>query len=229
MDFGRIPGSGDQNASAGRRHPWYGSDMKPTPLTTDPGFDDWLGAARQGSQEAWDRVLAQTQRYLLAVAQAELGSTLRPKASPSDIVQESLLDVQKGFDGFQGQTREEFLGWAVRILKTNLADLGRRFRQAECRDIRREQMGTDLQAMRGPTTADPAQWIVAQEQRLQLQRAIERLPLELRQILIWRQRDRIGWDEIGQRLGKTADAVRKMWSRAVMRLRGELNEDTPTS
>jgi hypothetical protein len=50
------------------------------------------------------------------IAEAELGSTLRPKAGASDLVQESLLDAQKGFGRFEGTTREDFYAWVGQVV-----------------------------------------------------------------------------------------------------------------
>jgi DNA-directed RNA polymerase specialized sigma24 family protein len=40
--------------------------------------------------------------------------------------------------------------------------------------------------------------------------------------VVWYQYDRLTFDEIGQRLGRSAEAVRKLWSRALLRLTEEL-------
>ena len=42
--------------------------------------------------------------------------------------------------------------------------------------------------------------------------------------MVWRHQEQLSWDEIGRRMGCTADAARKVWSRAIQQLRRELAE-----
>lgn len=193
---------------------------------SDPAdtFPDWLRAARSGSQPDLGRALEACRGYLFMIAEAELGSTLRPKAGASDLVQESLLDAQKAFDQFAGSTRADFIAWVGQILRHNLADLARRYRDAECRAVTREQSLADDPPPGAPTggTASPSAIVTRAEDEGRLRAAIARLPDESRLVLAWRQQDRLGWAEIGTRLGKSAEAARKVWFRAVERLREEM-------
>ena len=54
--------------------------------------------------------------------------------------------------------------------------------------------------------------------------ALVRLPEHYRQAVAWRHQEQLSWDEIGQRMSCTADAARKVWSRAIQQLRRELGE-----
>jgi RNA polymerase sigma-70 factor (ECF subfamily) len=203
--------------------------MTPTPATPAPPasnvFADWLRAARDGSPADLGRALDACRGYLLLIAEEELGSTLRPKAGASDLVQESLLDAQKGFDRFRGGTRDEFFAWVGQILRRNLADLARRFREADCRAVGREQPLTATACPDTPPNGlddSPSAAVTRAEDETRLRSAIARLPDEARLVLAWRQHDRLDWAAIGGRLGKSADAARKAWFRAVERLRAEM-------
>ena len=55
-----------------------------------------------------------------------------------------------------------------------------------------------------------------------LDRALVRLPEHYRQAVAWRHQEHLSWDEIGLRMDCTADAVRKVWSRAIQQLRQDL-------
>src|SRR5580692_10538510 len=74
-------------------------------------YTDWLTASRRGSADDLGQLLEWSRTYLLSMAEHELGSTLRPKAGASDLVQDSLLEARQAFERFQGTTREEFLAW----------------------------------------------------------------------------------------------------------------------
>jgi RNA polymerase sigma-70 factor (ECF subfamily) len=63
---------------------------------------------------------------------------------------------------------------------------------------------------------------VGHEQAEALRRAMGRLPEEYREILRLRYEEGRSFEEVAQSLGRTPNAVRKLWARAVGRLRQEL-------
>jgi RNA polymerase sigma-70 factor, ECF subfamily len=72
--------------------------------------------ARLGSQPSLGRMLESCRQYLLLVANQELRPELQGKVGASDLVQESFLEAQRDFAGFEGQTEAELLAWLRRIL-----------------------------------------------------------------------------------------------------------------
>ena len=54
-----------------------------------------------------------------------------------------------------------------------------------------------------------------------LERALERLPEDYRQVIVLRYREGRSFDEIGKQMNRSADAAGKLWSRAMERLREE--------
>jgi RNA polymerase sigma-70 factor (ECF subfamily) len=63
---------------------------------------------------------------------------------------------------------------------------------------------------------------MSQEQAQAVREALERLPEEYRQVIRLRLQDDRPFEEIGRVLGRTANAARKLWERAVERLQQEL-------
>jgi RNA polymerase sigma-70 factor, ECF subfamily len=57
-----------------------------------------------------------------------------------------------------------------------------------------------------------------------LEQALTRLPEHYQRTVIWRHQQQLSWEEIGRRMDCTADAARKVWSRAIQQLRRELGE-----
>jgi len=43
-------------------------------------------------------------------------------------------------------------------------------------------------------------------------------------LIVWRQMEDLSFDDIAARLGKSIEAVRKLWSRAIQQLQVELGE-----
>jgi RNA polymerase sigma-70 factor (ECF subfamily) len=186
----------------------------------------WLPAARAGSAEALGRVLEACRGYLLLVAQRELDPELRAKGGASDLVQETLLDAVRAFPRFRGDSEAEVLAWLRRLLLNNLVSFARRYRDADKRRLAREvalDAGDSSAAGGGPAAdaSSPSGRAVAGEEERALHEALGRLPEDYRGVLLLRFQQELSFDEIGRRLGLTPNAARKLWARALRRLRQE--------
>ena len=192
---------------------------------SDESVGRWLPAARAGSNEALGQALQSCRRYLLLVAEKGLDGDLLAKGGASDVVQETFLEAQRDFSRFAGTTEEELLAWLRQLLLHNLGDFTRRYR-TDKRAARREVTLTppDSSAA-GPQPAaaqpTPSRHMMAQEQTEALQEALARLPEEYRQVLTLRFQEDRPFEEIGRLMGRSADAARKLWARALERLRQE--------
>jgi RNA polymerase sigma-70 factor (ECF subfamily) len=185
---------------------------------------DWLSAARHGSVEALGQALDACRGYLLLIAQQELGADLRAKGGASDLVQETFLKAHRHFGRFHGTSEEELLAWLRRLLLNTLAD----FRRSYCAtDKRRAAREVALQT--GDSSADPgrepaaalptpSKVAMSNEQASALQEVIDSLPEEYRVVLRLRHEEERSFDEIGRIMHRSANAARKLWSRAVERL-----------
>lgn len=72
-------------------------------------------------------VLVKYQEYLLLLARIHFDKRLRPKCSPSDIVQETLLEACRDWDQYRGTTTREQAAWLRKILANTIVDHQRRF------------------------------------------------------------------------------------------------------
>jgi RNA polymerase sigma-70 factor (ECF subfamily) len=64
--------------------------------------------------------------------------------------------------------------------------------------------------------------MAAGERAAAVRAAMERLPDDYRQVLTLRYEDDMPFEEVAKRMGRTSNAVRKLWARAVERLEQEL-------
>ena len=186
-----------------------------------------LPAARAGDGEALGRLLESFRGYLLLVAERSLDADLAAKGGASDLVQETLLGAYRDIAAFQGRSRAELLAWLRKILRNNVADLRRRYRGTRKRRIALELPIGDSSrdAIREALLCDsgtPGARAVRQEQATALLAALGRIPEHYRQVVVWHQYDRLAFEEIGGRLGRSAESARKLWTRALIRLAEEL-------
>src|SRR5262245_39099832 len=189
-----------------------------------------LAAARAGSPEAVGEALQACRGYLLQIAQRELGADLQPKGGASDIVQQTLIDAFRDFARFQGDSEAELLQWLRRLLLNNLADFARQFREAGKRQVDREVGLGPKDSSAGPglvlpgTVPTPSKQMAADEEAEAVRRVLERVPEEYKRVVALRYQDGRSFEEIGELLGLTANAARKLLVRAVERVRCELEE-----
>lgn len=186
-----------------------------------------IEAARAGDTEMLGHALELCRDYLLMVAARGLGPDLIAKGGASDLVQETLLGAYRDFATFEGESRDELLAWLRRILRNNLAVFRRRYRETRKRRAALEvSLGAADAGSRWsllPADYDtPGGAAARNEQEATLIAALGRIGETHRQVVLWYQYDRLTFEEIGQRLGRSAEAARKLWSRALVRLSQEL-------
>jgi RNA polymerase sigma-70 factor (ECF subfamily) len=186
-----------------------------------------LEQARAGDPAALGRALESCRDYLLMIAAHGLEPDLIAKGGASDLVQDTLLGAYRDFGAFYGCTRDELLAWLRKILQNNLAVHRRRYRSTQKRQLSLEVPigGSTAGAKSRPLRCDsatPGTAAVRGEQAAALLAALGRIPEDYRRVVVWHQYDQLTFEEIGVRLGRSAEAVRKLWSRALVRLTEEL-------
>ena len=186
-------------------------------------FRELIQEARAGSSEALGRLLQSCRSYLLLVANEELDGALWGKVAPSDAVQETLAQACRKLDQFRGESREEWLGWLKAILH-NEVRATERMHRAQKRDVRREIAATDSRtrdlSARGRS---PRSGAVEAEEAQRLREALLCLSEDHRRVILLRSWKELSFAEVAQLMGRSEDAARKLWVRAMERLERELN------
>jgi RNA polymerase sigma-70 factor (ECF subfamily) len=190
-----------------------------------------LAQARAGDDAAQGRLLELYRSYLGLMARSLIGRALRTKLDPSDVVQETFLKAHTDFKGFLGQGEPELVSWLRRILVHRLADMARHHK-AQGRDVRREESleaalersSLDVQRSLAEWSHSPSSLAIRREQAVLLAEALRRLPEDYREVFVLRNLEHVPIEEIATRMGRSPNAVRKLWSRALLALRQELEE-----
>jgi RNA polymerase sigma-70 factor, ECF subfamily len=180
-----------------------------------------LAAARSGNAQALGVLLQSLQPYLLSIARRKLPCHLRGKCDGADLVQETLLEAHRHFGRFDGIDSDDLRVWLCGILNLNLKDCLRRYRDASKRSINREWPfeARDAELALVDPYPTPCAYSIVQEDVAALRQALSRLPEHERFVITLRYFDLFAFDEIGQRLGCSPEAARKLCSRAIARLR----------
>jgi RNA polymerase sigma-70 factor (ECF subfamily) len=186
-----------------------------------------MRAARAGSPEALGGLLEGCRAYLLLVANGHLDADLQAKGGASDLVQETFLEAMHDFPQFRGYSHQDLLNWLRGILRHNLADFRRRYRDRAARQIGQERSlgGGERAELYDQLVADtpaPQERAVAAEDADAVRRAVARLPEDYRRVIALRHEEGRAFDDIAQELGRTTEAVRKLWFRALERLRQDM-------
>ena len=195
-----------------------------------PDPEQLLNLARAGSSEALGRLLEVYHNYLGLLARVQIGRRLQGKVDPADLVQETFLEAHRDFAQFRGSTEEELVAWLRQILACNLANLVRHYLGTQRRNVRLERELADeldqssraLDRSLAGRHSSPSQQAVRREQAVLLADALDRLPADYREVIIARHLEGLTFPETARRMGRSLDTVKKLWPRALARLRRSL-------
>jgi len=196
------------------------------PPGSDAHVAHWLSDAQDGCADAQGQLVEHCRAYLMAIASSELDPALRAKVAVSDVVQETLIRAQQGLEGFDGSSESELFAWLRRILLNHVSDVRRRYRGSDKRDLKRES-GFEA-ALSAMDSATPGRTAIAREQVEKLRAALAGLPADYRQVITLRNWDQLPFGEIGQRMNRSPEAVRMLWTRAVRQLGEAISDDDGT-
>ncbi len=197
-----------------------------------PEPDRLLAAAGAGDRNARGQLLELYRAYLSLLARLEIDRRLQGKVDPSDLVQETFLEAYRDFEQFRGSTEKEFLSWLRQVLLSNLANLVRHYLGTQGRDVRLERalaVGLDESSRvldRGlfARQSSPSQQAARPEQAVLLAEALGQLPDAYREVIILRHLEGLTFPEVASRMGRTMESIKKLWARALARLRRNLGE-----
>ncbi len=196
----------------------------------DPNPEGLLPLARAGRPEALGRLLEPYRGYLTLLARVQIGRRLQGKVDPADLVQETFLEAHRDFAQFRGQTEEELVGWLRQVLARNLANVVRHYFGTRRRDPRLERELADeldrsshaLGHSLAAPGSSPSQQAMRREQAVLLADALDRLPADYREVLVLRHLEGLTFPAIARQMGRSLDSVKKLWPRALTRLRRSL-------
>jgi RNA polymerase sigma-70 factor (ECF subfamily) len=189
-----------------------------------------LQQARSKDAAALGQLLELYRGYLSLLARVQIGRRLQGKFDAADLVQETFLEAFRHFATFRGNSEAELVHWLRQILAARLAKLVRRYLGTHQRDVRLErELAAELdqssrlldQGLVAPHSS-PSRQAARREQAVLLADGLGQLPAHYREVLILRHLEGLSFPEVARRMGRTVLSVKKLWARALPRLRDTL-------
>ena len=197
-----------------------------------PQVSELIERARKGDAEGRERLFELCRSYLGIVARCQVENWLRVKVDASDLVQQTMLEAHRDFNGFQGSSEKEWLAWLRKILSHNAADFVRHYRGTAKRQAGREvrfrdpadtlSRGAPEPAAPGAT---PSQEFLRLDNELRMTAALANLPPDYQEVIVLRNLQRLPFNDVAERMGRSRPAVQMLWMRAIKKLQEALGND----
>lgn len=174
-------------------------------------------------------VLESFRGYLRVLARLNVPNRFQAKLDPSDLVQETLLRAYAHARQFRGQTTAELAVWLRQILAHTMSNSIRDLTRDKRNCLLEQSLEQGLASASGrfekwlaSTDLSPSQRHMQTERLLHVAHALDQLPSAQREALVLKYCQELTLKEIGQRLGRTPDAVASLLQRGLRSLRGHL-------
>jgi RNA polymerase sigma-70 factor (ECF subfamily) len=186
-----------------------------------------LEQVREGDRKALDQLLTRYRPDLEVFVDHRLDAQLRARVDPSDVVQETQLELVRRLHDFLERRPMPFHLWVRKTAYERLLNLRRDHRQRARRSVDREVPLPERSSLllAGPLIHDessPSRQAEAREFAGQVSRAVAELAEADREILLMRHGEELPYEEIACLLDITAAAARKRYGRALIRLQKAL-------
>jgi len=176
-----------------------------------------LREALAGSDAALDLLYERVGPRLLSFIRVKMGRGLRARLESRDILQAAFLKSFQHLEEFEGQDGRSLLGWMMRIAEREIRDRVE-FHQRGQRDARREDDIAGHAERLAARSRSALSRIILDERAARLEEALESLPEAHRRVILLRGFEELTFPEIARVLGKSEDACRMQYARAMTAL-----------
>jgi RNA polymerase sigma-70 factor (ECF subfamily) len=182
--------------------------------------------AKEGDKLAIEQLCRIYGERVRRIIRLRIDRKLRSKIDSVDVVQDALILAMGGLKDFTYKNEGDFLRWLSKIAENKLHDILDKF-YTEKRDIRREISFKKIEnnteedsfiAAEPLETTTPSVLLFKKEQLDKLERAIDDLKPDYREVIYLSRIERLSTTEIAEKLGKSKGAVAMLLSRALVAL-----------
>jgi len=182
--------------------------------------------AKEGDKVAIEQLCRIYGERVRRIIRLRIDRKLRSKIDSVDVVQDALILAMGGLKDFTYKNEGDFLRWLSKIAENKLHDILDKF-YTEKRDIRREIPFKKVEnnteevsfiAAEPLDTSTPSVLLFKKEQLDRLEKAIDGLKPDYREVIYLSRIERLSNAEIAEKLGKSKGAVAMLLSRALVAL-----------
>lgn len=180
-----------------------------------------LEKIHSGEQDALNSLVAREFTWVQARVRKRLGAGLRRKAETDDFVQEAMIQALRYGPKIIVSDRGHLRALLARIVENVLRDQNDHYRaQRRAADRERALRNDSILHLDAPVeqVGRPSQVAMEKERQAWVQLGLELLDPEDREVILLRDYDDLGFDEIAAKLDIKADAARMRYNRALPRL-----------
>jgi RNA polymerase sigma-70 factor (ECF subfamily) len=175
-------------------------------------------AAQAGDKHAFELLVGKYQRRILRL----ISRLVRDAAEVEDVAQEAFIKAYRALPGFRGESA--FYTWLYRIAintaKNWLATRGRRAPTSTPNDVEEAETFDEATALREVDTPDSI--LLSKQVAEAVNRAVDRLPEDLRQSIVLREIEGMSYEEIAEAMNCPIGTVRSRIFRAREAIAAEL-------
>jgi len=192
-----------------------------------------VALAKDGDESALNQLWSVYGARVHWIMRLRMGGELRSKLESMDLAQDALLSALGGLGNFTYKNEGDFLRWLSTIAENRLRDNLDKL-HADKRNIRKEvRLDNNRPTATGgfvgtPGAIDvttPSVIMSGKEELEKLEKAIDILKPEYREVIVLTKIEGLSYKEISPRLGKSDEAVRKLVSRAMASLTSVFESD----
>ena len=194
----------------------------------DPKTQQLVALAKDGDRSALNQLYTVYGERIRWLVRLRMGKEIRSKLESVDLTQDILIRALQGLSEFRYENEGDFVRWLSRIAENTFRDnLDKLY--ASKRDIRKEvQFDNNHSTIKGEyagpheliQTTTPSMIVSRREDLARLEKAIDKLKPEYREVIILAKIEGFSYYQIGDRLGKSVGAVKMLVSRATVDLAG---------
>lgn len=180
---------------------------------------DWLHPrlemARAGDRQALGEIVERYMPALLSRVRLLMGPEARKRAETVDFSADVLLEVMQRLASFELRDEASFIAWLTQVARSRIGGAVRRHREQ-----RFATLATAMLANSEPVAMDTeAGEAAAREEDAQhLVEVLEQMQDERRTVIELRDFDELSFNEIGEIMGRSANAVQILHARALAEL-----------
>ncbi len=176
---------------------------------------DLLARARSGEPDALDQLFDRVSGKLLALIRIRMGA-LRERMESRDLLQGTLIKALGSLDQFAGRDSAALMAWLGAIARNEIRDqLDRQHAGRRRRDL---EVAIDDAPELEASVASMVSRLAVDERLRRLESALLELPEDQREVVVLRSFEELEFRAVGERMGRSADACRMLYARALAAL-----------